>query len=407
MPGEVSGAVATTAFNSPSNEDVARLGTGPIPAAPYYRPEYFELEREAIFRRTWIQVGHVCELPEPGSFIVRPIEAVNASILITRGKDGQLRAFHNVCTHRGTQLVSQSSGRQSAFTCPYHAWTFTNEGRLRSAPDFERFYIDKSQCDLPQVSVDVCAGLIFIHLERSAPQGLREFLGALAPQLESLPVARATTFSEWVYEVDANWKLVWDNFQENYHLRFIHPRSAAPACGPQNPFGYAVNMAFHGVHRTQRIWSNPQVDITPVQRFGFGRLYEFAAADGLIPSEHHRDYYSLFPNFNIIGTPTNHFSHVVMPLSAGRTRGVFRMYWIGEDENATERFARELAAVSAIDVHAEDRSVLEAGQRGLSGGALQYIHFQSQEALCRHFFNAVDEAVQTFKEGVRVRGAVA
>jgi phenylpropionate dioxygenase-like ring-hydroxylating dioxygenase large terminal subunit len=399
--------VQPVVFEVPTKEDEARLGTQPIPAAPYYRQGYFELEREAIFRRTWLQIAHVCELPKAGSFIVRPIEAVNASILITRGKDDKIRAFYNVCTHRGTELVAESSGSRSLFTCPYHAWTFSNEGKLRSAPDFERFYVDKSKCDLPRVAVEVCAGMIFVNLDKSPAQGLREFLGELGQQLETLPVARATTFAEWVYEVDSNWKLVWDNFQENYHLRFIHPRSASPACGPENPFGYAVKMSFHGVHRTQRIWSNPAVSITPIQRFGFGKLHEFATADGLVDNEHKKDYYSLFPNFNIIGTPSNHFSHVVMPLSAGRTRGVFRMYWIGEDENASERFARELAMVAGMEVHAEDRAVLEAGQRGLSSGALEHIHFQSQEALCRHFFLTVDNAVRAYKGSHQPDGVIA
>ncbi|MBP9034596.1 MAG: Rieske 2Fe-2S domain-containing protein, partial [Pseudomonadales bacterium] len=97
-------------------EEALALGTGPIPAGPYYRSEYFELEREAIFRRSWLNLGHVCELPEAGSFIVRQLDCANASILVTRGKDGLIRAFHNVCTHRGTQLVAEQDGVKSTFT---------------------------------------------------------------------------------------------------------------------------------------------------------------------------------------------------------------------------------------------------------------------------------------------------
>ena len=92
-------------FESVAKEDVAWLGTDPIPATAYYDPAYFELEREAVFRRGWIQMGHVCELPEPGSFIRRELEVLKASILILRSQDEEIRAFHNVCTHRGTQLV--------------------------------------------------------------------------------------------------------------------------------------------------------------------------------------------------------------------------------------------------------------------------------------------------------------
>jgi phenylpropionate dioxygenase-like ring-hydroxylating dioxygenase large terminal subunit len=392
-------------YQSPTNADIAGLGTDPIPAGPYYQAEYFELEREAIFRRSWLHIGHVCELPKAGSFIVRPLETVKASLLLTRGTDDRIRAFHNVCTHRGTQLVDDACGTRSSFTCRYHAWTYNLDGRLRAAPDFERFYVDKARCGLPEVAVEVCAGLIFVNLDPSPAQGLREFLGPLAEQLEAMPVARATGFSEWVYELDANWKLIWDNFQENYHLRFIHSRSAGPAaCGEDNPFGYAVNFSFHGPHRKQLIWSNPAPTIGQTARFGFGKLAQFAHADGLFDNPHVRDYFALFPSFSIIGTPTGHFSQCVTPISATRSRGAFRMYWVGDDENASERFGREVAMVSAMDVHAEDSAVLESGQRGLSSGALEHIHFQSQEVLCRHFYQAVNTAVQAYQAGRQCAG---
>jgi phenylpropionate dioxygenase-like ring-hydroxylating dioxygenase large terminal subunit len=393
-------------YQVPSNEDAAALGTEPIPAGPYYRADYFELEREAIFRRSWLQIGHICELPEPGSFIVRPVEVANASILITRNKDDKIRAFHNVCTHRGTQLVAEDSGKKLAFSCRYHMWTFGADGALRSAPDFERFYVEKSDCNLREVAVDVCAGLIFVNLDKAPAQSLRAFLGPLAEQLETLPVSRATTFHEYVYEIDANWKLTYDNFQENYHLRFIHPRSGAAAGGPENPFGYPTDVGFYGPHRTQTIWANPKAVPTPVQGSAFGILAQFAAGDGLFANVHIKDYFALFPNFFLFGMPTQHFSHCVMPISATRSRGVIRLYWIGEDDSASERFAREYSMAIARDIHAEDRAVIEAGQRGLSSGALEHIHFQSQEVLCRHFFQTVDKAVQDYKASRKVVGVV-
>jgi phenylpropionate dioxygenase-like ring-hydroxylating dioxygenase large terminal subunit len=240
---------------TPSEAELA-LGTGPVPAGPYYRPEYFDLEREAIFKRGWLQIGHMSEIAEPGSFMVRQVEIANASILIVHGKDGKVRAFHNVCTHRGTQLVAQDCGKASSFSCPYHRWTFNYDGQLRSAPDFDRFFVNKADCGLPEVAVDVCAKLIFINLDRKPAQSLREFLGPLAEQFETLPMSRATHFSEYTYEINANWKLTYDNFQENYHLRFIHPRSGEAAAGPENPFGYPLKYAFSGPHRIQTIWYN-------------------------------------------------------------------------------------------------------------------------------------------------------
>jgi len=389
--------VQASQCSSPLSDDVATLGTAPVPAGPYYRDDYFELERAAVFKRTWLQIGHVSEIPEPGSFIVRPLEVARTSILITHGKDGNIRAFHNVCTHRGTQLVEEASGSRPSFTCRYHAWTFGLDGKLRSAPDFERFYIEKSQCDLISVAVETCAGLIFINLDPAPAQGLRAYLGPLAEQLETLPVARATVFSEYVYEIDANWKLTYDNFQENYHLRFIHPRSGAAASGPENPFGYPIKYGFHGPHRTQRIWTNPSPKILPVQGFAFGKAAAFAAAEGFGAAPNNREYFALFPNFFILGTPAQHFSHCVMPLSATRSRGVIRIYWISKDDCATKRFAREYAMATVFDIHSEDRAVIEAGQRGLSSGVLEHIHFQSQEVLCRHLMHSVDQMVKSYQ----------
>jgi len=382
-------------------EDVAWLGSEPIPARPYYDPAYYELEREAVFMKSWIQVGHVCEVREAGSFIRRDLEFARASILVIRGRDDRLRAFHNVCTHRGTQLVEAAAGRQSTFSCPYHRWTFGTDGALLSAPDFESFGLEKADCALPSVSLDICGGLIFVNLDSSA-QPLREWLGDYADMLEQMPVAHATTFSEYTYDIAANWKLTYDNFQENYHLRFVHPRSGGAGIGEDNPFGYPASVGFNGPHRTQRIWSNPRPNVKPFQAIAFGRGYRAAAARGLTGLPLARDYLALFPNFFVIGTPAQPFSHTVYPIAADRSRGVVRLYWKGGDANASERFAREYALATLRDIHAEDVSMIEAGQRGLSSGALSHIHFQTMEALCRHLFVTVDAHVQS-----HLRGALA
>lgn len=371
------------------------LGTEPIPTGPYYRREYFELEREAVFRRTWLQIGHICELPQPGSYIVRDVEVANASVLITRGKDDLIHAFHNVCTHRGTQLVLDRDGCQRSFTCQYHGWNFTLDGRLRSAPDFGKFYVDKSECGLPKIAVDVCAGLIFINLDPAPKQSLREFLGPMADKLEKLPVAQATTFTEYVYEIDANWKLTFDNFQENYHLRFIHSRSGrGSATGPENPFGYPSDFGFAGPHRSQTVWTNPEFTPAEVQGIAIRKQLKGALARQL---NFNMEYLALFPNFFIFGMAIQHFSHTVMPISATKSRSIVRLYWVGADHNASERFAREYAACTALDIHSEDRTVIEAGQRGISSGALKHIHFQEQEILLRHLYHMVDGAVNEYQ----------
>src|SRR5579871_2456359 len=154
-----------------SDDELAQLGTEPIPATVYYDPGHFELERKAVFLRTWLVIGHICELPKPGGYIVREIEAAKTSVLITHGKDGKLRAFHNVCPHRGARLVPTNEGEAASFTCRYHAWTFGYDGAFRSAPSFENFYVDKADCGLREVALDVCGGLIFVNFAKTPAQG--------------------------------------------------------------------------------------------------------------------------------------------------------------------------------------------------------------------------------------------
>ena len=392
----------SSAFQPAQSPDGLALGTGPIPAKPYYCPEYFDLEREAIFRRSWLQVGHVCELLQPGDFIRREIEVLGASILIMRHKDGSLRAFHNACPHRGTQIVKEEGGRKSRFSCPYHMWTFGTDGALISAPDFDKFYVEKADCGLKAIDVDVCGGMIFVNLDkRPERQSLRQYLGEdFAEKIDASIFSRVTHFHEYTYEIAANWKLTYDNFQENYHLRFIHPKSGAAASGKDNPFGYPIDYGFHGQHRTQSIWSNPEPEITPTQSLAFGRAMQFAAQDGVDQGVGTKQYFALFPNIFMFCSAIQPFSHTVYPIAANQSRGVIRVYWIGPDDSASKRFAREYLMATARDIHAEDRNVIEAGQRGLSSGALDHIHFMEQEVLCRHLMTQVSNAVEAYKEEI-------
>ncbi len=211
-------------------------------------------------------------------------------------------------------------------------------------------------------------------------------------------MVHTTHFSEYTYEIDANWKLAYDNFQENYHLRFIHPRSGEAASDPDNPFGYPVKYGFQDPHRTQTIWHNTGFAPKPTQGFAMGKAVEFALASGVVSVENAKEYFALFPNFFALGSPTQPFTHSIMPIAPNKSRGVIRIYWVGWDQSATPRFSREYNTATAMDIHAEDRAVIEAGQRGLDSGALKYIHLQSQEVLCRHLFTQVDNAVKAWQQ---------
>jgi phenylpropionate dioxygenase-like ring-hydroxylating dioxygenase large terminal subunit len=377
-------------------EEAAKLrGRGPVSSKPYYDPEWWELEKQAIFLRTWLHVGHVCEIPEPGSFIRREIEFANASLLIVRGKDGEVRTFHNVCTHRGTQLTDDASGKRSQFSCRYHMWTFGTDGRLLSAPDFERFYVAKEDCALKQVQTQVLAGLIFINFAPEPKESVREFFGPIAEEMEGLPMARAVDFTEWTYEIEANWKLNFDNFQENYHLRFIHPRTGEQTIGPDNPFGYPTHYGFSGPHRSQTLWKNPDPPpIPPTLLMGYARGAALAAKDG---ADFPKTDFKLFPAFHIVGLPpAQQYTHTMMPLGPNRTRGSIRMYWTSKSESASRVFAREFGAMSIRDVLSEDRWAVEAGQRGIARGTIEQVHFQDHEMLLRHLYETVQEKVAEY-----------
>ncbi len=133
-PGELNG------LHAGSEEAGFRYWTGPVPTLPFYDEEYFRLEREAVFKRVWLHIGRESELERPGQFILRQIEIANVSVLIARGHDEKLRAFYNVCTHRGTELVREQRGETGSFSCRYHNWTFRLDGSLRSVPDADNFF---------------------------------------------------------------------------------------------------------------------------------------------------------------------------------------------------------------------------------------------------------------------------
>jgi hypothetical protein len=129
------------------------------------------------------------------------------------------------------------------------------------------------------------------------------------------------------------------------------------------------------------------------------------AAAGFADAPESKNYFALFPSFFLLGSPLIHFSHTVTPISATRSRGVIRLYWIGDDDSASKRFAREYLTSTALDIHAEDIAVIEAGQRGLNSGAMTHVHFQSQEVLCRHLLSEVSKMVEAYRAEQAGKGA--
>ena len=185
----------------------------------YVDPEIYQLELDQVVMRNWICAGHQSELPEPGDFKV--VNVANESAIVVRGRDGELRAFVNVCRHRGSLVCLEEEGNTRKFTCPYHGWVYNTEGGLIGARDMPESF-DRNEYHLHTVSVDVVHGLVFICFCDDPPslsaakQDLAEPMAMF--DFENLKVAATKN-----YPIAANWKLAVENYQECYHCAQAHP----------------------------------------------------------------------------------------------------------------------------------------------------------------------------------------
>jgi Rieske 2Fe-2S family protein len=194
----------------------------------YTSADVYEQEREKIWWGDWVCAGRTEEVANPGDYIVRDI--AGESVLITRNQDAELHGFYNVCSHRGTKFVDDIEGTGSvrkAFKCPYHAWTYDLNGRLIGTPNVkEDELFDRSAFPLHPIHVDSYAGFLFVNLESEPSRPLME---ALTDGAESITVFERFKMDELrigariVYEVEANWKIVVENYNECLHCPQIHP----------------------------------------------------------------------------------------------------------------------------------------------------------------------------------------
>lgn len=213
-----------------------------LPRKAYFDDGIFRLERERIFAREWVCVGREEAVAEPGDYHV--VSVAGDSVLLVRGQDGQIRAFFNLCRHRGCQLVltgegptvGERVGPGGRFTagirCPYHSWTYALDGALRAAPFLDEDG-DFSRADLPlhPVALDSWGGFLFVNLTpaSTAAEGrtLRTQLGEAPTRVARYPLQGLRTARRIVYEVAANWKVMLENYNECYHCAGVHPELCA------------------------------------------------------------------------------------------------------------------------------------------------------------------------------------
>ncbi len=192
----------------------------PIPSARYTDPEFNALEKDRLWKKSWLFAGHMDEIPEPGSFVLW--KRLGSPILIVRGRDNRPRAYYNTCRHRGGPLVKEDRGRKNLFTCGYHGWSYDHDGRLvaiRDERDFPDF--DKSCLGLIPVRCDVFGKWIFVNLDSDA-KPLLDDLAPVAAQMAEFQPDRLRLAHKAEYAVGSNVKVLLDAFLETYHLKSIH-----------------------------------------------------------------------------------------------------------------------------------------------------------------------------------------
>ena len=381
-----------------------QLGTDPVGIEAVTSPAYFELEREHIFKKMWLNVCREQEIPAPNDYLVKDIAVLGASIIVARGEDGVVRAFHNVCRHRGNQ-VAEGQGNAKGFACGFHGWTYDTAGRCQFIPDQEVFFgVDRADMGLVPVRCEVWAGFVFITVNPDAPP-LRQYLGGMADQLEGFPFHEMVRMHRLQADVKCNWKVFLDAFQESYHGRFVHRLTATAAgCTEEDPYAHVTSVRLHGPHRSLSVPFNPTYQPSPAEALSFKYaqslwLHEGSAGGkvmpGINPDKHPTwlfDINVFFPNFFVDVAGGWFFTYHFWPVAVDRTHWEYNFYML-PPKDAGEKISREYSKIYLRDVLREDLSTVERTQAGLSSGAIKEMILSDQEVALRHQYKVIEDMI--------------
>jgi Rieske 2Fe-2S family protein len=349
-----------------------------LPAKYYTDPGLHQREVDLLFRRMWVCVGRFQELPERGSFIARHLAGDSLFIVRTSapGEPESVKAFHNLCRHRGTQLCRDDHGHfNGSIQCEYHAWTYDLDGRLIGAPHMEgSAHFRKEDYPLLSARAGVWEGFVYVCLDESGP--------TLEQQLADLPLK----FRPWhmgdlrrgdgvTYDIAANWKLVIQNFSECLHCPNLHP---------------ALNKLSHylsGENEPLRpAYMGGRMDLNEgVATMSMDGTCPRALLPGLSAADQRRVYYyALFPNLLISAHPDYVMAHTLYPMGHDRTRLVCEWHFHPEElarPGFTSADVREFWDMT----NRQDWHVCELAQRGISSSAYRPGPYSSREDLLYAF----------------------
>jgi phenylpropionate dioxygenase-like ring-hydroxylating dioxygenase large terminal subunit len=384
-------------------------------------PEFYALEQEAVFRKAWLNVGRVEQLPRKGTYFTKELDAANTSVIIVRDTSNEVRAFHNICRHRGNKLVWQdypgeeTAGSCRQFTCKYHGWRYDLEGSLTFVQQQSEFFdLDMARLGLVSVRCEVWEGFVFVNFDQNAAP-LRDYMGKLGAGIAGYPFHELTQVHTFRAEIGANWKLFIDAFMEFYHAPVLHAKQATEEESRKlQGFGYeALHYDVDGPHGMVSSWGgmSPPKDLSmvkPIERvlrsglFGPWEGPDFGELPaGVNPTKHHawgEDSFLFFPNFMILlWKPNWVLTYHYWPTSYNTHIFEATCYFV-PPKNAFERLQQELAAVTFKEYSLQDGNTLEATQTMLETGVVTEFPLCDQEVMLRHLHKTVGEYVENFQK---------
>ncbi|HLS98891.1 MAG: aromatic ring-hydroxylating dioxygenase subunit alpha [Porticoccaceae bacterium] len=363
----------------------------PVPAGRYFDPGFAALEREHIWLKTWLMVGHESEFPTTGAY--RVINKLDRSVIITRGKDGELRAFHNSCRHRGSALlVTEQEGSTQRFTCPYHAWGYGLNGDLVVVPDAHDFpCLNKSEMGLVPVRCETWRGLVYLNFDDGA-EPLADFMAPMAAQATGFPLENLVVKHRYAVEADCNWKVAFDNFLEIYHVRFCHPQSLAPYLNSQS---FVVSLFDNGHSRFAT--RKQQTDTL----FAYTGLRVSDQADPTF-----NEYTIALPTFpnSFYALDSAGFNYLTFwPLAPGKVLMEGTLFgWPADSEEDKAYWATMRTAVEGI--LAEDMYLFPGLQKSMESGAIPTLMMGYQERALYWYQEEIDRRIgpERIPEALRV-----
>jgi choline monooxygenase len=347
-----------------------------LPSAAYTDPQFLALEEKLLFAPGWIYAGRAAELARPGD--IRPVKIAGQPVLLLRNRSGEIKAFHNVCSHRNALLLREPASGRPTLTCPYHAWTYDLDGRLVRTPhiggqdidDCPEF--DKETLGLKPVRLDSWAGLLFVNLTGDAP-ALADWLRPLTERWADYDFSELRYGGGRSYELDTNWKHAIENYLESYHLPWVHKGL--------NSYSRMSD------HYTFFAGSDAAGQGTTV--YAPGSLRGMSLPGQSLPAElaARAEYPVVFPNL-MTGLQSDHFYLIdVLPDGPERTRERFEIFFFGDEAMTGELEAIRSETIERWDtVFLEDIDVVERLQQGHASSAATGGRFSpAQDQAVHHF----------------------